>query len=81
MATIVELIEKKETRFSICKGAANKLSLGGKHIRYSTYDKILANLTEVKSIIQNAADKKPSALQTELNDIAVPFAPSFDKAR
>ena len=80
MATIVELIEKKETRFSICKGAANKLSLGGKHIRYSTYDKILANLTEVKSIIQNAADKKPSALQTELNDIAVPYASSFSMA-
>jgi len=80
VATIVELIEKKETRFSICKGAANKQTLGGKHIRYSTYDKILANLAEVKSIIQNAADKKPSALQTELNDIAVPYASSFSMA-
>ena len=80
MATIVELIEKKDTRFSICKGAANKQTLGGKHIRYSTYDKILANLADVKSIIQNAADKKPSALQTELNDIAVPYASSFSMA-
>jgi hypothetical protein len=79
--TIVELIEKDETRFSICKGAANKLYLSGKHVRYSTYDNILENLENIKKIIATSTTTKQSALQAVLDDSSILDFDKFDESR
>ena len=64
---VVELIDRKETRYSICLGAANELYFSGDHIKYQTFDKIFNNLDKVREIIAN---NKESKLQGKLDDDA-----------